>query len=336
MRKRIIAVLLISILVSSLALAGCGGSAAKQPAATGTPAAGGAASARKPLKIAHITKTLTNPFFVKIKDSIEGTCKSLHPEDEVITYDANNDINKEISLVEDCIAQKFNAVILAPLDFEGSAVSVNKLKDAGIVCILIDSGVSNIDKSDFSVMSDNIGAGYLAMKGLGEELGGKGKIVVSSASTSAPVRDRMAGRDKALSEFPDIKVVNEQDGASSPDKWMDFMANSIQKDPDIVGGWGLNDPTAQMFIAAIETAGKLDQIKVVGIDGSSASCDLIRQGKQLGTSAQFPKTMAKQTAELMYKYIEGGKTVSAIGGTQHVKIETLYVNKDNVDSFGEE
>jgi ribose transport system substrate-binding protein len=206
-----------------------------------------------------------------------------------------------------------------------------KLKAAGIICVLIDSGVSNLDECDFSVMSDNIGAGYLAMKGLAEAIGGKGKIVTIQNSTSAPVRDRMAGRDKALAEYPDIKVVNSQDGKSSIDVAMEFMNNAIQADPDIVGAWALNDPNAQGFVAALKTANKLGQVKVVGIDGSSESCNLIRKGEQLGTSAQFPKTMAKQTATLLYEYIEKGKLE-----TQHVKIPTLYVDKKNVDNFGEE
>jgi len=344
MKKKVLSVFLLIAMVFSLVACGGGGSSSGGGGTSSTPPASGgnqqaappaSGGSRDPIKIAHITKTLTNPFFVKIKDAIEGVVKQ-YPGDEVITYDANNDINKEISIVEDCIAQKFDAVILAPIDYEGSAVSVNKLKEAGIVCVLIDSGVSNIDDCDFSVMSDNVGAGYLSMKGLAEAIGGKGKIVVSAASTSAPVRDRMAGRDKALAEYPDIEIVNVQDGATSVDLWMNFMANSIQKDPDIVGGWGLNDPTAQMFIAAIETAGKLDQIFVVGIDGSSESCDLIRQGKQLGTAAQFPVTMARSTAELLYDYITGGKSIAAIGGQQHIKIETMWVDKNNVDNFGEE
>lgn len=337
--KKIAAFLLAALLL--FALVGCGGNpsggssaSASDGSSSTTPTSGGD-SDRKPLVIAHITKSLTNPFFVKIRDAITNTAKSLHPEDEVITYDCNNDINRELSTVEDCIAQGVDAVILAPIDFEGSAVSVNKLKEAGIICVLIDSSVSDaaFEAIDFSVMSDNEQAGYLAMKGLAEKIGGKGKIVTISASTSAPVRERMAGRDRALDEYPDIEVVNDQDGMKDIADAMNFMANALQRDPDIVGGWGLNDPAAQGFVAAVETAGRLDDVFVVGIDGSVESCNLIKEGKQLGTSAQFPITMANQTTELLYKYIEGGKSLSAIGGERHVSIETLYVDASNVETF---
>lgn len=338
--KKGISLLIIITLLSSLFLAACGGSStpAAKPAATPAPSAPAAsasapAAAPKKLKIAHVTKTLTNPFFVKIKDAIES---SVRPGDEITTYDCGNDLNKEMSIVEDCIALKYDAVILAPIDFEGTAVSIDKLKAAGIVCALIDSGAANMDNADFTVMADNFNAGYLAMKGLADALGGKGKVAVAQNSTSYPGRERGFGRDKALAENPGIIVASKQDGVASVDLWMNFFADALQKDPDLAGGWAINDPGAQMFIAAAETAGKINQVKIVGIDGSAAGCDLIREGKQLGSSAQFPVTMAKDTVSLLYKYIDGGRKLEAINGVQHIKMKTVFVDKSNVDTFGME
>ncbi|RGY98576.1 sugar ABC transporter substrate-binding protein [Clostridium sp. AM58-1XD] len=242
---------------------------------------------REPMEIALITKTLTIPYFVTNKEYLEKYVAELHPEDKVTTFDSNQDVTRELSIVEDCITQGYDVIILTPIDYEGSCAAVQKIVDAGIPCILVES-TANMEIADMTIMADNHEAGYLAMNALGEAMGGKGKMVVFHNSTNPVASQRAAGRDDCLKEkYPDIEIVNVEDGAHTVDKCFEVMSNFLIADPDITGAWCFQDPNAQGVASAVKTAGLTGQVNIVGVDGSDEVCELIKSGEAVGTAARW-------------------------------------------------
>jgi len=232
--------------------------------------------------------------------------------------------------VEDLISKKVDAIFITCMDINGSVNSINKILAAGIKVAILDSPSANRDKATFSVISDNIQAGYLAMKALDEALPDGAEIVLFENSTSAAVSDRMIGRENYLKEKPGcVKVVNKKNDRGSVDTGFAAMNDFLQSNPTLKGVWAMNDPSAQGIISALKAAGKkAGDVIVVGIDGSAESAKLIQDGWQRGSSAQYPTTIGKQAMEEMYKVLAGGQP-----SKQDIRIATEWIDSKNIANY---
>ena len=282
---------------------------------------------REPLEIALLTKTLTNPYFVTNAEYCEKYIKEMHPEDNLTVFDCNLDVSRELSITEDCITAGYDVIIMTPIDYEGSCAAIQKIVDAGIPCIVTES-TANMDIADCTVMADNYEAGYLSMESLGEAMGGSGKMVVFQNSTNPVARERAAGRDACLAEkYPDITIVNVEDGAATSEKCFEVMSNFLIADPDITGAWCFQDPNALGVASAVRTAGITGQVKIVGVDGSEEVCDLIRSGEVVSSTAQMVSTINRVIVESMYELLENGSLENP-----NMEIPCLVVDTDVVDT----
>ncbi|WRS28804.1 substrate-binding domain-containing protein [Oscillospiraceae bacterium MB08-C2-2] len=344
--RKVLSLVLVVVFITAIALTGCGGSSSGSSAASSAAPASSAAEAassaapadstggRKgvdtPISAGISVKTMSNPFFARVRDAVEEELLALNPENKLASYDSLQDVNKELSNVEDMIAQKMDVIFLTAIDLEGSVAAVDKVSAAGIPIVLLDSGIKGMDKkATFTVISDNMQAGRLTMQAIADALDGKGKIVIYENSLSAAVSDRMKGRDEILAKYPDIEVVNRQNGPGQIDKAMEVMNNFLQSDPDAVAVWAMNDPSAQGCVAAIKGAGKKPgEILVTGIDGASDSIKLINEGYQLGTASQFPSQIGKIAVEEAVKYING-EQISA----QDIRIPTEWIDSEKAKTF---
>lgn len=330
--RKLFALVLAIVIMASLLMTACGGATATTTAATTKAAttAGTTAATTKAAKnytFGFSVKTLGNPFFVKIKDALEANKKA---GDTILTLDSQNDVNKELANVEDLISKKVDAIFITCMDINGSVNSINKILAAGIKVAILDSPSANRDKATFSVISDNIQAGYLAMKALDEALPDGAEIVLFENSTSAAVSDRMIGRENYLKEKPGaVKVVNKKNDRGSVDTGFAAMNDFLQSNPTLKGVWAMNDPSAQGIISALKAAGKkAGDVIVVGIDGSAESAKLIQDGWQLGSSAQYPTTIGKQAMEEMYKVLAGGQP-----SKQDIRIATEWIDSKNIANY---
>ncbi len=336
--RKMIALVLAIAVMASIVLTACGSAATTTAATTkatsaaatsaaATTAAAGTTAAAKGKTFGFSVKTLTNPFFVKIKDALEANKKA---GDTILTLDSQNDVNKELANVEDLISKKVDGIFITCMDINGSVNSINKILAAGIKVAILDSPSANRDKATFSVISDNVLAGYLAMKALDEALPDGAEIVIFENSTSAAVSDRMKGRDQYLTEHPAaVKIGNRKNDKGSIDTGFAAMNDFLQSNPKATGVWAMNDPSAQGIISAIKAAGKkAGDIKVVAIDGSAESAKLIADGWQLGSSAQYPTTIGKTAIEEMYKVLAGGQP-----SKQDIRIATEWIDSKNIANY---
>jgi ribose transport system substrate-binding protein len=92
----------------------------------------------------------------------------------------------------------------------------------------------------------------------------------------------------------------------------------------------INDPSAIGVISALESAGKLDEVTVVSVDGSQEAIKAIQSGKLLSTSAQFPKEIGRAAAEKMYEHLEGQSI------EKDVKVRVELITAENAAAFREE
>ena len=105
------------------------------------------------------------------------------------------------------------------------------------------------------------------------------------------------------------------------------MRDFLGRFPELDAAFPINDPSALGAISALESAGKLGDVTVVTVDGSTEGIAAIKAGKLHSTSAQFPREIGRVAAEKMYEHL-AGKPVE-----KDIKIRVELITKENADSF---
>src|SRR6516225_869814 len=122
-----------------------------------------------------VTKTNTNPFFVKMKEGFEKKAKELGltPQAYAGKFDGDND--GEVAAIEQLIAAGAKGILLVPSDSTAIVPTVKKARDAGIVVITLDTPLDPVDAADALYATDNFKAGELIGQWTKAKLGDKAK-----------------------------------------------------------------------------------------------------------------------------------------------------------------
>lgn len=265
-----------------------------------------------------------NPFYI---DIVEGMESALKDGDQLVTMDANFDPARQISDVEDLLQQGVDIILLDPVDGKGIQAALEACKAKNVPVISFNSAVDDADMVVSNVATDNYMAGELIGKALGEALNGEGEIGMYTYSVVAVTNDRALGFKDAIAEFPGIEIVVEQDGTPGVDTALPVMESFLQSYPNLKGMFALNDPSAIGCVAAIESAGKLGDILVVGVDGSADGIANIKDGKMYASAAQDPQKIGSTSIEVAYEVLQG-ETVE-----KDIKIPSFLIDQSNVDQY---
>lgn len=316
-------------LFMAIALVACSAVTTDSPAAESSASAeqsteaSGEASAEGAIKIGVSVADQSNPFYIEILDGMESAVQG---DDQLIVMDAGFDAAKQITDIEDMIQQGVSVMMIDPVDSNGIQASLNACEAAGIPVVCYNSPVDDTSLVASTVATDNFMAGQLIGEALGEALEGKGQVVMLTYNVAQVCADRANGFKDALSKYPDIEIVDEQEIQPGVDTAMPVMENMLQAYPELTGVFALNDPSAIGCAAAVDSAGKLDQIKIVGVDGSEDGIAAIKEGKMFASASQDPVEIGKQSIEAAYKVI-AGETVEA-----DIKVPSALVTAETLQA----
>ena len=250
--------------------------------------------------------TLNNPFFVELRDGALAQGKTL--DFNVIVADGQNDANKQLSQIENFIQQKVDLIAVNPVDSDAVAAAVKAANKAGIPVITVDRG-ANGGNVVCHIASDNVAGGRLAGEHIAKLLNGSGSVIeLEGIPGTSAARDRGKGFNEAMAKYPKIKVVARQEAGFDRAKGMSVMENLLQANPDVNAVFAHNDEMALGALRAIEAAGKMGKIKVVGFDATDDAVKAVKDGRMAATVAQKPDEMGKN-AIATAKDVLGGKTV---------------------------
>ena len=255
--------------------------------------------------IAVSVLTLANPFFKEIADTMkaEGAKHGF----EVVSYGAENDPAIQHKQVQDFIARKVDAIVLTPCNSRSVGATIREANEADIPVFTadiacLDKGVSVVSH----IATDNYGGGREAAKALIEALDGRGKVAIIDYPEVESVILRTRGFEDELAESKaDLEIVQKVPGSGDREKSFKAAQDLLQSHPDLAGIFAINDPSALGAVAALEQAGKLEQVKVVGFDGQPDGKRAIKEGKIYADPIQFPDRIAIQTVETIDAYLSG-------------------------------
>lgn len=281
------------------------------------------------LRVGVTLGDLSNPFFVQLGKGAEAKAKELDRGAKVSVVSGNYDLGAQSTQIDDFIAAGVQIIVLNAVDSTGIVPAVQRAKDAGIIVIAVD--VSITEGADATVMSDNVQAGEIVAQYLVDKLNGTGNVVIVNGPPVSAVLDRVAGAQSVFSQYPDIKVVSDnQNAGGSRDGGFRVMTDLLTSLPSVDAVFGINDPTAIGASLAVVQAGRQADIFVVGVDGSpDAQVELAGSESVFeATAAQDPYTMAATAVEVGYNMLNGTQPEMNL-----ILIPVTLVTKENAASY---
>lgn len=249
--------------------------------------------------------SMNNPFFAM---EVEGVREAIKNDNgsTVLFPDPANDIMAQITHIDEFIAKRVDVIIVDPIDSQGIRPALLAAQRAGIPVINIDSLVADPDLVISMIVSDNVDAGRQSASMLFESIGGSGDIAIINWSALGAVRDRTDGLKEVIAaQFPNIRIVADQDAYGMVENSQNIMETYIQAHPNLKGIFAINNPTAQGVVAAIEAANLQGRILVSSVDGSQNEIDMIREGQLLCSPMQQPFLIGQTAVEVAKKYWAG-------------------------------
>lgn len=275
--------------VAALALTGCKPAAA--PTRTGSPTG-------KP-RVALIMKSLANEFFLTMENGARA-----HQQANADRYDliANGikdelDVGKQVELVEQMIAQRVDALVIAPADSKALVPVCKQAQQAGVVVVNIDNKFDDAVLARAGVKFPFVGPdNRKGAKAVGDYLAkrlqpGDKVALIEGAPNAFNAVQRKLGFEDAM-KAAGVKIVSSQSGFWETDKASQVAAAVLTEHPDLKAFLCANDSMALGAVAALRAAGKLDQVLVVGYDNIAAVKQLLREGRVLATADQHADQLA--------------------------------------------
>lgn len=268
--------------------------------------------------------TLNNPFFVDLGAGIRKAVEARG--DRLVMLDAQFNALKQKNDLSDVLQQEPAAIFINPVNWEGVRATLMEAQRHKVPIIVVDTQVSDDALVLTQVASDNVAAGRLACEALGKVKPGA-KVAILHHSVAKSCIDRVRGFKEAMAKFPEMRLLDTQEGKGSREGALPVMRDLLGRFPELDAVFPINDPSALGAFSAIESAGKAGQVAVVTVDGSADGIAAVQAGRLLSTSAQFPKEMGRIAAEKAYDHL-AGKPVE-----KEVKVEVKLITKENAAEF---
>jgi ribose transport system substrate-binding protein len=285
--------------------------------------------AQKPLKAVAVTVgDLGNPFFVQIAHGAEAQAKKYNPAVKFTAESSNYDVNNQTNQMDNFVSSGVNLILLNAADSKGIAPAVLRAKAAGITVVAVD--VAAEGGVDATVTSNNKQAGELDGKYVADRLKGKGQVVVVNGPPVSAVTDRVAGFVEVIKQYPDIKIVSQdQNAGGSRDGGLRVMTDLLTAFPKIDAVFAINDPTAIGCDLAAKQAQRKDFF-IVGVDGAPDVVPSLKDPDSLiaASAAQDPYTMSGKAVEIGYDVINGKNPEQPL-----TLIPVQLITKENVDQY---
>jgi len=313
------AVALIASAALAISLAGCssGGS-------------GGADNAsKKGGLISIIVNDPSNPYWLTEGNVAAAEAKKLGYKSHVGA--SKGDTNTESNLIDTAISNKSVAIILDPANASGSIGAVKKADKAGIPVFLVNAEINQSGLAKAQLVSNNAQGAAIGAQQWVKAVGDKANYVeLFGAPSDNNAATRSNGYKTVISQYPGLVEVGKDVANWDRTQGFNKTQSLLQAHPDITGLIAGNDEMALGAIAALKQAGKLDQVKVGGFDGSPDAVKAIKAGELQYTVLQPVATFAKKAVDEADKFLKTGKT----GATSEKQLfDCILITKDNVNDF---
>lgn len=293
----------------SLSLIGCDHRQTTSPT-VGSPGTNPVNQTEKP-KVALVMKSLANEFFSTMADGAKKHQAQDAQKYELVVNGIKDerDLARQAAIIDEMIAAKVQAIVIAPADSKALVPVLRRAKQAGVVVVNIDNKLDDEILKAEGLAVPFVGPNnLLGAKTVGDHLAkslqaGDKVAVLEGIRTSFNGTQRRLGFEQAMKDAG-IQIVDSQSANWETNQANTIAASMLNAHPDLKAILAANDSMALGALAAIKAANKTSDVQVVGFDNISAAQEAIREGKMLATADQHGDQLAVYGIEVALKLIE--------------------------------
>jgi ribose transport system substrate-binding protein len=263
-------------------------------------------------KVALVMKSLANEFFSTMAEGAKQ-----HQAANAATYDLvvngiknETDLAEQVNLVEQMIARRVNAIVIAPADSKALVTVLKHAKEAGILVVNIDNKLDAdvLRQEDLKVPfvgPDNRAGARKVGEALAKQLKAGDKVaIIEGIPTAFNGQQRRLGFEDAM-QAAEVNIVSVQSGRWEMDTANNVAAAILNEHEDLKALLCANDNMALGAVSAIQAAGKTGKVLVVGFDNISALRPLLEKGQVVATADQHGDRLAVFGIEAALKILKG-------------------------------
>ena len=276
-------------------------------------ASAGTASKHATIKVGLITKDVTNPFFVKMKQGATAAASKAGAQLIYAAGKSSSDNASQIAAIENMTTAGVKGILITVADGKAENPAIAKARKAGVLVIALDTPTVPKTATDALFATNNLNAGIL--------IGKYARAVTKGNTVTIAMLDEHAGssvgalRHNGFLQGFGIKGSDSQiacvaNGQGQVAPSQTAMENCLQKNPDIDVVYTINEPSAAGAWTALKNAGKSQSdVTIVSVDGGCAGVRNVKAGIIDATSQQYPLKMASLGVAAVVNYAKTGKKV---------------------------
>ncbi|MGH9227585.1 MAG: substrate-binding domain-containing protein [Acidimicrobiales bacterium] len=245
------------------------------------------------------------------------------------------DADSQASQIQTLINEEPDALVVLPYDGEQLTPVAEQAMEAGIPVINVDRLFASPDAARATILGDNYEIGVKAAEFIGEQLDCQGNVVeIQGIAGISVTQDRTQGFADTIEELcgDGINIVAQQPADFLPDLGLEVMEAILQANDDIDAVYTHDDDMAEGIVAAIENAGREDEMILTGAGGSCAAYDRIEAGGLYAATYLYSPTMAGSAVN-MARLIAQGRGFSDLVEPEvpsQIVVPPTEVNQDTV------
>jgi fructose transport system substrate-binding protein len=312
-------------MAAALTLAACGGDG-------GGAAGGGGGGGDQPI-VGRITKTDTNPFFVKMKEGAQAAATQQGVELQSFAGKQDGDNESQVQAIESLISAGAAGFLITANDSKAIVPTLDRARQAGLMVIALDTQTDPPDAADATFATDNFQAGLLIGQWAKTKFEAEGKqatIAMLDLSPNQPSVDVQRDQgflqgfgidvaDKTrIGDESDPRIVGHDVTDGAEEGGRTAMENLLQKNPSINLVYTINEPAAAGAYEALKAAGREKDVTIVSVDGGCPGVEAVKAGQIGATSQQYPLKMAQLGVEALAKFAQDGTKPAATAGKDFV------------------
>jgi fructose transport system substrate-binding protein len=318
----------VPLLILGLFAAACGSGSSSAAPATSAPGASAGGGAGGQTIVGLITKTETNPFFVKMKEGAQAKANELGVKLLTGAGAKDGDNEGQVTALENMVNAGAKGILITPSDTKAIVPSIQKARDKGVVVIALDTATDPQSAVDALFATNNFNAGLLIGQWAKADMAGKTPVIATldlqPGITVGAQRHNgflqgfglASGIDPASTDLATApQVVCSQDTHGDQTEGQTAMENCLSKNPNINLVYTINEPAAFGAYTAIKNAGKANDITIVSVDGGCQGVQGVVDGKIAATSQQYPLKMASLGVEALVNFAKTGTKPSGYTDT---------------------
>ncbi|SDP17882.1 monosaccharide ABC transporter substrate-binding protein, CUT2 family [Nakamurella panacisegetis] len=304
---------------SSSSTSSAAAAASAGPGSSGSASAASGGGSTGTIKIGLVTKTDSNPYFVKLRESAKALAATQGAEVIALAGKFDGDNDGQVTAIENLVQQGVKGIMITPSNSAGILNALKAAQAKGILVIALDSETTPVDAVPATFATDNLQAGVILGKYIKAKIGSTApKIITMDLDPSASVgiqRHNGFLEGMGLPDGTPPQVIGSALTAGDQTKAQSAMENLLQAHPDVNVVYSINEPAGRGAYQALTEKGLQSKVIVGSIDGSCSGVQYVKDGKFAATVMQFPKIMAEDGVKAIVTFAKTGTKPSGVVNT---------------------